>query len=115
MVSVGLIHLSCYCGADLFYVGNTVDGAPPIDMLERLESQLGEGNFGFFSSANGDYGECPYCGLLFELPDPELLNWLPFTDKATFASSIDEIRQSAYSLNRGRSKQAYLASDRTSL
>lgn len=114
MVSVGLIHLSCYCGADLFYVGNKADGEPPIDILERLESQLGDGDFGFFCSADGDYGECPHCELLFELPDPEVLDWLPFTDKVTFDSQVEELRQSALSLNREASQRSYAASERIS-
>jgi hypothetical protein len=112
MVSVGLIHLSCYCGADLFYVGNTADGAPPIEVMERLESKLGEGNFGFFSSANGSYGECPHCGLLFELPEPELLDWLPFTDRVTFGTTIEEIRLSSYSRNASPTQRVYPTSDR---
>ena len=112
MVSVGLIHLSCYCGADLFYVGNTADGAPPLEILDRLESQLGEGDFGFFSSANGTYGECPHCGLLFELPEPELLDWLPFTDKLTFNTKIEDLKQAAFSLNRSSTQRAYSTSDR---
>ena len=114
MVSVGLIHMSCYCGADLFYVGNTVDGASPIDILERFEAHLGSGNFGFFSSANGDYGECPHCGLLFELPDPDMLDWLPFTDTRTFTENVAELRQSGLSANRSGSQQAYSAGDRRS-
>lgn len=114
MVSVGLIHLSCYCGADLFYVGNKANDEPPFDILERLESQLGDGDFGFFSSANGEYGECPHCGLLFELPDPEVLDWLPFTDRVTFDSRVDELRQSAFSLNEGASQRSYVASERSS-
>ena len=112
MVSVGLIHISCYCDADLFYVGNTIEGEPPVKIIERFESQLGEGNFGFFCSANGDYGECPHCGLLFELPDPELLDWLPFTDESTFSVKIEELRQSAISLTKGSAQRVYLAGDR---
>ena len=114
MVSVGLIHMSCYCGADLFYVGNTADGAPPIDILERFESQLGTGNFGFFSSANGEYGECPHCGLLFELPEPEMLEWLPFTDTKTFTAKVAELRQSALNMQQSGSPRAYPAGDRHS-
>jgi hypothetical protein len=114
MVSVGLIHMSCYCGADLFYVGNTVDGTPPLEILERFETQLGSGDFGLFSSANGDYGECPHCGLLFELPDPEMLSWLPFTDSRTFTDKVAQLRQSALSVNQGGSQRAYPASDRRS-
>ena len=113
MVSLGLIHMSCYCGADLFYVGNTVDGAPPLDLLERFEAQLGTGEFGFFSSANGEFGECPHCGLLFELPDPTVLDWLPFTDQLTFTNKVAELRQSAFSLNQGGSHQTYVAGDRS--
>lgn len=108
MVSVGLIHLSCYCGADLFYVGNTVEGEPPLEILERLEIQLGDGAFGFFSSANGEYGECPHCGLLFELPDPDLLDWLPFTDPKTFKSKIADMRETSIELRPSRSRGVYV-------
>jgi len=113
MGSIGLIHLSCYCGADLFYVGNSVDDVPPIDILERFEAQLGEGNFGFFCSANGKYGECPHCGLLFELPDPDVLDWLPFTDSLTFNSRVEELRLSALSLNPSPSQRPLIAGERT--
>jgi hypothetical protein len=112
MISVGLIHLSCYCGADLFYVGNTVDGLPPIEIVERFEAKLGEGNFGFFSSACGEYGECPHCGLLFELPDPDVIDWLPFTDKLTFNTKVQELRQSAFSLKSGPPQRPYITSKR---
>ncbi len=112
MVSVGLIHMSCYCGADLFYVGNTIDGESPTDIIERFESQLGSGSFGIFSSSNGEYGECPHCGLLFELPDPELLDWLPFTDSRTFAAKVAELKQSSRGFNRKRPQEAFSPGER---
>lgn len=91
MTAVGMIHMGCLCGADLFYLGNTADGRAPLEYIDLVKARLGPGDFGFFSSASGPYGECPYCGTLFELPDPELLNWLPFTDRHRFAAMLDEI------------------------
>lgn len=88
---------------------------PPVDVIEKLESRFGDGDYGFFSSANGEYGECPHCGLLFELPDPEVVNWLPFTDKVTFTSTVEELRRSAYSLNNAAAQHAYVAGNRSPL
>jgi hypothetical protein len=81
MESVGMIHLSCDCGAQLFYLGNDSDGRPPYRLMERFRDHLGPGRYGIFSSANGPFGECPHCGILFELPDPSIVNWLPFMDE----------------------------------
>lgn len=91
MTAVGMIHMGCFCGADLFYLGNTDDGQAPLEFIDSLKARLGPGHFGIFSSASGRYGECPFCGTLFELPDPELLDWLPFTDRHRFAAVLDEI------------------------
>jgi hypothetical protein len=104
--------MSCYCGADLIYIGNTIDGESPIDIMERFESQLNSGNFGFFSSANGEFGECPHCGILFELPDPELLDWLPFTDAKTFSAKISEMRRSSVNAIRSRKSRVFAPGDR---
>jgi len=94
MTSIGMILLDCYCGADLYYVGDGDSGAPPVEVLQRFKSQLGQGDIGFFTSADGKYGECPFCGLVYELPDPELLEWLPFMDNNNFTSTLTEIQQS---------------------
>lgn len=95
---VGMIHLACYCGADLFYLGNSKNGPPTAELLQNLSRRLGSGDYGFFSSADGRFGSCPHCGLLFELPDPELLSWLPFLDENSFEAMITKI------LHTGREK-----------
>ena len=94
MTSVGMIHMACYCGADLYYVGNNGGDQSPAKIIEQLKSKMGPGNIGFFSSADGECGECPYCGLYYELPDPEILDWLPFMDKENFTSAVTEMQRS---------------------
>ena len=90
-MAIGLIHFSCYCGADLFYLGNDVDGKPSIKAAEQFQSKLGPGNYGFFTSANGQLGECPHCDLIFELPDPDTLDWLPFVGQEKFLDAISSM------------------------
>ena len=75
MTSIGMIHMACYCGAALFYLGNTPDGGSPDKFIESFINKLGSGTFGFFTSADGKYGQCPHCGLDYELPDPEIMDW----------------------------------------
>jgi len=94
MTSVGMIHIACYCGAELFYLGNRAAGNPPTEVIQKLKTKLGSDTIGFFSSADGDYGDCPYCGLTYELPDPELLDWLPYLEKDQFTSQVNDIRGS---------------------
>ena len=95
MATIGMIRLACFCGADLFYVGTEAESIPFSDLIKQIKKQLEPGDYGFFSSADGKYGECPYCGLSYELPEPELMDWLPFVDRDRFVSSVDEIRNSA--------------------
>ncbi len=95
MASMGIIHMACYCGAELFYVGNTEAEVPQEDVIEQLRSKVGADDIGIFSSADGEYGECPYCGLSYELPDPELLDWLPYLDRDRFSSLLEDIKKSA--------------------
>jgi len=90
--AVGMLHMSCYCGADLIYVGDSADGQSPETTIELLKYKLGKGAFGFFSSLNGESGECPFCGLLYELPEPAMVDWLPFVDKSRFDSFAAELR-----------------------
>lgn len=89
MTSIGLIHMLCECEAELFYLGNTPDGTLPSTYIDRFLSQLSPGKYGVFSSADGNIGECPHCGLLIELPDPDLVDWLPFADSVTVNTMID--------------------------
>ncbi len=95
MATIGMIRLACFCGADLFYVGTEVNNKDFTALVEQIKKQLKPGDYGFFSRADGQYGECPYCGLSYELPDPELMDWLPFVDKDRFDSSVDDIRKSS--------------------
>jgi hypothetical protein len=95
MATIGMIRLACFCGADLFYVGTEAENIAFSELVEQIKKQLEPGDYGFFSSADGTYGECPYCGLSYELPDPETMDWLPFVDREYFASSVDDIRNSA--------------------
>ena len=94
MTSVGMILMECYCGAELYFVGDNAAGQPPQKIIDKLKGQLGSENIGFFSSANGKYGECPYCGLVYELPDPEMMDWLPFMDVENFSSALTEMQRS---------------------
>ncbi len=94
MTPVGMILIDCYCGAELYYVGDNADGQSPERIIGQLKIQLGSENIGFFSSADGDYGECPYCGLSYELPNPEIMDWLPFMDSENFSSALTEMQRS---------------------
>jgi hypothetical protein len=93
MTSVGMILMDCYCGAELYYVGDNSEGRSPEKIIGQLKNQLGSANIGFFSSVNGEYGECPYCGLVYELPNSELMNWLPFMDTENFSSALTEMQR----------------------
>jgi len=108
MKTVGLIHIKCDCEAELFYLGNTPEGTLRNPYVDRFLSQLRPGRYGVFSSADGEVGECPHCGLLIELPDPELVDWLPYTDPGTFGSVV-EMLQVAESQNQQRDMQTIRA------
>jgi hypothetical protein len=99
MTSVGMIQMDCYCGAELFYIGDNSAGHSPTNLIEKLKIKFGSGNIGFFSSVDGKYGDCPYCGLTYELPEPELLGWLPYVDRDGFASMVAAIQSSATGTN----------------
>lgn len=101
MATVGMIQMACYCGAKLFYIGNTAKNQPPLDIIEKLKAKANSGDTGYFSSADGSYGDCPFCGLTYELPDPELMDWLPYLDADQFTSTINNI-QSSPSGNNGQ-------------
>lgn len=94
MATIGLIRLACFCGADLFYVGSEAKNLEFSELIKQVKEQLEPGDYGFFSSADGKYGECPYCGLSYELPDPDVMDWLPFVDKERFTTSVEDIRKS---------------------
>jgi hypothetical protein len=97
MTGVGLIHMACDCGADLFYVGDGTDGRSPTEAIDWFAGQMGARPYGIFTRANGAFGECPHCGLLFELPDPRLMGWLPRLDLCSFVAALSSIRAAAES------------------
>lgn len=105
MTTIGMIRLACFCGADLFYVGTEAKSIAFSELIQQIKKQLEPGDYGFFSSADGKYGECPYCGLSYELPDPELMDWLPFVDQERFVSSVNDIRGSATTSTNNQSRQ----------
>lgn len=93
MTSVGMIHLACYCGAELFYLGRKPKNLTHSDIIANLKEKLGPGDFGLLTPAEDLHGECPYCGLVYELPDPGLMEQLPFVDKGRFRSALSRFRQ----------------------
>lgn len=99
MATVGMIEMACYCGARLFYVGNQGTNQPPLDIIEKLKAKVNSGDIGYFSSADGSHGDCPFCGLTYELPDPEIMDWLPYLDKEQFTSTINDIQRSSFGKN----------------
>ncbi len=102
MVSIGMIHMECNCGAELFYLGNKIDGKPPLDLIDSFTSKLEPGDYGIFTSADGVYGECPHCGILIELPDPDLMDWLPFADEKRFEDLVTEVALTTISTKGGQ-------------
>ena len=93
MASVGMIHLACYCGAELFYLGETLKDLTNSEVVDILKARLGPGDFGVLTPSEDLHGECPYCGLIYELPDPRLLKHLPYAEQSQFRSTITEFRQ----------------------
>jgi hypothetical protein len=93
MASVGMIHLACYCGAELFYVGEALDTLAKHRIIESLHEQLGPGDFGILTPAEDLHGECPYCGLIYELPEPRLLKQLPYGEHGRVRSALSSYGQ----------------------
>lgn len=93
MASVGMIHLACYCGAELIYLGETPKSLTDSEILNALRDKMGPGDFGILKPSEDLRGECPYCGLIYELPDPRLLKHLPYAEKSQFRSAVTRFRQ----------------------
>lgn len=93
MASVGMIHLACYCGAELFYLGEKPKGVTNGEILDILQERFGPGDVGVLTPAEDLHGECPYCGLIYELPDPRLLKQLPFVEQSQFRSALSQFQQ----------------------
>ncbi len=93
MASVGMIHLACYCGAELFYLGETPDNLTNHQIIEILHERLGPGDFGILTPAEDLRGECPYCGLIYELPEPRLLQQLPYGEHNRVRSALSSYQE----------------------
>jgi hypothetical protein len=88
MASVGMIHLDCYCGAELFYLGEKPDGLADHEIVEILHQKLGPGDFAVLVPTEDLHGECPFCGLVYELPEPRLLKNLPYAQHNQVRSTL---------------------------
>lgn len=93
MASVGMIHLACYCGAELFYLGERPANLTNPEIVEILHQRLGPGDFGVLTAAEDLHGECPYCGLIYELPEPRLLKRLPYSQQGRIESTLSSFRK----------------------
>jgi hypothetical protein len=93
MASVGMIHLACYCGAELFYLGERPANLTNREIVEILHRKLGPGDFGILTPSKDLHAECPYCGLIFELPEPSLLKQLPYSEAGRIQSTLSNFRQ----------------------
>lgn len=94
MSAVGMIHLACYCGAELFILGESPGNLSNHDIVEILHEKLGPGDFGILRPADDLRGECPFCGLIYELPEPRLLQNLPYAEHGRVRSALSNYRQS---------------------
>jgi hypothetical protein len=101
MAAVGLIHMACYCGTQLLYLGDELDGSAPVELADQLAHIMVGQDYGFFTSADGRYAECPNCGTLFELPPSTLVNRLPQMSRA----QILELLRREYGIGRQREQR----------
>ncbi|MGH2537591.1 MAG: hypothetical protein ACRDHL_09380 [Candidatus Promineifilaceae bacterium] len=91
MSSAGVINLLCECGTTLWCLGDTPDGQRPVAHVERLKREMSSGRHAYFICSDGPLAECPNCGALIELPDPQLMNWLPFVHPARFRQVLADL------------------------
>jgi hypothetical protein len=93
MAPVGMIHLACYCGAELFYLGERPANLTNHEIIEILHQRLGPGDFGILTATEDLHGECPFCGLIYELPEPRLMKQLPYSEHGRVRSALTDYRQ----------------------
>jgi hypothetical protein len=93
MAPVGMIHLGCYCGAELFYLAEAPSDLTNQQIVDILHKKLGPGHFGILTPADDLRGECPYCGLIYELPEPRFLKRLPYVEHKHVRSTLFGYRQ----------------------
>lgn len=71
--AVGLLHFSCFCGLDIYCIGDSVRGRPPLNAIEKLKLMLNGQPAAVFTSNDGLTADCPHCGIKLELPSAEVL------------------------------------------
>jgi hypothetical protein len=76
MTGSGFIHFDCYCGADLYYMVSQPDDDKQKSAKKALSSLINHPHFAIYTDLDGISGDCPHCGALVELPDPETVNFL---------------------------------------
>ena len=72
----GFIHFDCFCGADLYYLvcqPGSDDQKAAKNALARL---IQHPHYAIYTDMDGVSGDCPHCGALVELPDPETVKFL---------------------------------------
>lgn len=71
--AVGFIHFSCFCGLDIYCLGNSSDGKQPLRAIEKLKVLLNGQPAALFSIDDGPSASCPHCAIELELPSAEVL------------------------------------------
>ncbi len=76
MIESGFIHFDCFCGADLYYLVCQPGGENQRAAKDALANLIQHPHFAIFTKTDGSRGDCPHCGALIELPDPEIVEFL---------------------------------------
>lgn len=71
--AVGFIHFSCFCGLEIYCLGISADGTPPLKAMGKLKVLLDGQPAALFSTNEGTSTSCPNCGIELELPSEEVL------------------------------------------
>ncbi len=72
----GFIHFDCYCGADLYYLVCSTGADDFKSVKDSLAGLVRHPHFAIYSDLDGVSADCPHCGSLIELPDPETVDFL---------------------------------------
>lgn len=91
MSVIGLLHMECDCGAQLYYLDNGTTGPPSAEMLKRFRETLRRGRFVIFTSATGAIGRCSYCHTDYQLPSSSLFENLPVPDVHVLRERIADV------------------------
>lgn len=76
MTESGFIHFDCFCGADLYYMVCQPDENNYKAAKDALVGLIKHPHYAIYTDMDGVSGDCPHCGALVELPDPETVNFL---------------------------------------